>query len=38
MDLAAWSRCVEFVAKSLGEYDPANAAYYQQNAKLTDDN
>ncbi|MGE3316630.1 MAG: metal ABC transporter solute-binding protein, Zn/Mn family [Planctomycetaceae bacterium] len=32
MDVAAWSRCVEFVAKSLGEFDKPNASYYEQNA------
>lgn len=32
MDVAAWSRCVQTVAKSLAEYDPANAEYYLQNA------
>ncbi len=33
MDVSAWSRCVEFVAKSLSEFDPPNASYYQANAK-----
>jgi len=32
MDVAAWSRCVEFVAKSLGEFDPQHAADYQGNS------
>ena len=33
MDVSAWSRCVEFVATSLGEYDPSHAAYYSRNAE-----
>ncbi len=32
MDASAWSRCVEAVARSLGEYDPPNAAFYRENA------
>lgn len=32
MDVKAWSECVGFVAKTLAEHDPANAAYYEQNA------
>jgi manganese/zinc/iron transport system substrate-binding protein len=33
MDVTAWSKCVAFVAKSLGEFDAPNAAYYQSNAE-----
>jgi manganese/zinc/iron transport system substrate-binding protein len=33
MDVNAWSKCVEFVAKSLGEFDPANADYYRANSE-----
>ncbi len=33
MDVQAWSRAVEAVAKALGEFDPANAAAYQANAQ-----
>lgn len=33
MDVSAWSECVAFVAKALGEYDPANADYYFTNAE-----
>lgn len=33
MDVNAWSECVGFVARSLGEYDPPNTAYYQQNCE-----
>jgi manganese/zinc/iron transport system substrate-binding protein len=32
MSVPGWMKAVEAVAKSLGEYDPPNAAYYQQNA------
>lgn len=32
MDVSAWSRCVEFVAKSLGEFDAPNSDYYRKNA------
>lgn len=32
-DISAWSECVEFIAKSLAEYDPKHAAEYQQNAE-----
>lgn len=44
MDVAAWSRCVEYVARRLSEYDPAggetyrhNAAAYQQELARLDD-
>ncbi len=33
MDVSAWSECVGFVAKALGEYDIANADYYMTNAE-----
>ena len=33
MDVSAWSQCVAFVATALGEFDPPNAALYQQNAE-----
>lgn len=33
MDVSAWSRAVEAVAASLSEFDAANAAYYQENAR-----
>ncbi len=33
MDVSAWSECVAFVAKALGEYDPANADFYITNAE-----
>lgn len=33
MDVSAWSRAVEAVSRSLGEFDPSNAAYYTDNAK-----
>ncbi len=33
MDVGAWSECVGFVAKALGEYDVANADYYMTNAE-----
>ncbi len=33
MDVSAWSRAVEAVARSLGEYDRANAAAYTSNAR-----
>jgi manganese/zinc/iron transport system substrate-binding protein len=29
MDVNAWSECVAFVARSLGDYDPDNGEYYQ---------
>jgi manganese/zinc/iron transport system substrate-binding protein len=32
MDVTAWSECVDFVAKTLGEFDPPNAALYRKNA------
>jgi manganese/zinc/iron transport system substrate-binding protein len=32
MDVGAWSKCVEAVAKALGEYDPPNAEFYRDNA------
>lgn len=32
MDPAAWSACVDAVAASLAEYDPANADLYRKNA------
>ncbi len=31
MDVSLWKQCTEMVAKSLGEFDAANAAYYQSN-------
>jgi manganese/zinc/iron transport system substrate-binding protein len=34
MDVAAWSKCVEVVEKSLSLHDPENAAYYQGNATV----
>lgn len=33
MDVRAWSECVAFVAKSLGNYDTANADFYLTNAE-----
>jgi manganese/zinc/iron transport system substrate-binding protein len=33
MDVQAWMKAVEAVARSLGEYDPASASYYQANAQ-----
>ena len=33
MDVSLWSKCSEFVAKSLSEFDPANAQYYDKNVK-----
>jgi manganese/zinc/iron transport system substrate-binding protein len=33
MDVAGWSAAVKVVARSLGEVDAANAAYYQQNSE-----
>lgn len=33
MDVSAWSKSVEAVAKALSEYDKTNAALYQENAK-----
>lgn len=32
MDVAAWSRCAEFVAEALAGFDPVNAADYRANA------
>lgn len=32
MDVEAWSRCVEFVAEKLAEFDPEHAADYRANA------
>ncbi len=32
MDVAAWSRAVDAVARALGEFDPANRAHYEANA------
>ncbi|MDA1055338.1 MAG: zinc ABC transporter substrate-binding protein [Planctomycetota bacterium] len=32
MDVSAWSQCVAFIAKALGEYDTANADFYITNA------
>jgi manganese/zinc/iron transport system substrate-binding protein len=34
MDVSAWSECVAFIAKALGEYDTANADYYMTNAAV----
>lgn len=33
MDVSAWSECVGFTAKALGEYDPTNAEYYLANSE-----
>jgi manganese/zinc/iron transport system substrate-binding protein len=33
MDVTGWMAAVKVVARSLGEVDPANAAYFQQNAE-----
>lgn len=33
MDVSAWSKAVEAVARALGETDPPNAALYEANAK-----
>ena len=33
MSVPGWMKAVEAVAKSLGEYDPPNAGYYQSNAE-----
>lgn len=33
MDVSAWSECVSFVAKALGEFDTANADFYLTNAE-----
>ncbi|HUG70694.1 MAG TPA: zinc ABC transporter substrate-binding protein [Pirellulaceae bacterium] len=33
MDVSAWSECVAFIAKALGEYDTANADSYLTNAE-----
>ncbi|MGE3408007.1 MAG: metal ABC transporter solute-binding protein, Zn/Mn family [Pirellulales bacterium] len=33
MDVQAWSQCVGFVAKTLGEFDASNAASYHENAE-----
>ena len=32
MDVAAWSECVQAVAKTLAEFDPSNAETYEANA------
>ena len=32
MDLSAWAKCVDAVAKALGEFDPEHASEYQANA------
>lgn len=32
MDVSAWSKCVDAVAKALAEFDPPHAADYEQNA------
>jgi manganese/zinc/iron transport system substrate-binding protein len=31
MDVNLWKQCTEMVAKTLGEFDPTNASYYQKN-------
>ena len=31
MDASLWKECTRMVAKTLGEFDPPNAAYYQKN-------
>lgn len=33
MSVPGWMKAVEAVAKSLGDYDPANASYYNENAQ-----
>lgn len=33
MDVSAWSQCVEFIATTLGQYDPPNADYYRESAQ-----
>jgi manganese/zinc/iron transport system substrate-binding protein len=33
MDIATWSKCVDCVARALGEFDPENAQSYQVNAE-----
>jgi manganese/zinc/iron transport system substrate-binding protein len=33
MDVAAWSKCVDVVARSLAEFDPAHADQYRANAE-----
>lgn len=33
MDVSAWSKCVDVVAKQLAEFDPSHAADYQANAQ-----
>ncbi|MGH8503263.1 MAG: metal ABC transporter solute-binding protein, Zn/Mn family [Gammaproteobacteria bacterium] len=33
MDVSAWSRAVEVVARSLAQFDPGNAGYYERNAE-----
>ncbi len=33
MDVSAWAKCVDAVAKALSEFDPAHAADYQGNAE-----
>ena len=32
MDASAWSKCVDVIAQSLAEHDPANAEDYRRNA------
>ncbi len=31
MDVSLWKKCTEMVARTLGEFDPKNAPYYQTN-------
>lgn len=33
MSVKAWSSCAQFVGESLAQFDPANAAYYRDNAQ-----
>jgi manganese/zinc/iron transport system substrate-binding protein len=33
MDVSAWAKCVDAAAKALGEFDPAHAAEYAENAE-----
>ena len=33
MDVSAWSKCVDFIATTLAQYDSANAAYYRTNSE-----
>jgi manganese/zinc/iron transport system substrate-binding protein len=33
MDVKAWAKCVEAIARALSEFDPTNATHYQQNGK-----